>query len=886
MALHQITYVNREDLDFVDQIGEGGFSTVWKVKWNRKERQEPSDNLVHCSRQSIKAAAKILNKINTPELQFLAKLAHPHVVKLLGVVDKVPDFMLILELCERGSLDSYLENLSDEEVHPCLLYCWGDQGARAIEYLHKIQVIHRDIKSANFLITLNLNIKLCDFGLAKDADATVTTKIKGTWGWTAPEIFQESHLSPSSDIFAFGTVLWELLTRKIPFKGVRYQEVKKRVCNGERMPIPQECPQELRALIEACWNGDRRNRPDITSVLQVICKVRDRSFEMCKVNHSMKKDVPFTKLYITTSHDDSGSQGHQVSLDVCYGAPLATIKSRLLGSSGAMNHEYQLYHGHRRLDDNMTLLDYNICDGECLLIKPSENYTAVSGNESTNEDVLLRLAAACTAGNIVEILNCLHQEANVNFALRDGDTPLHKAALDGNKEACEVLLKADADVHDKNKNERTPLHNAAWNGHKEACEVLLKAGADVHDKDKNENTPLHNAAFNGHQEACELLLKAGADVHDKDENENTPLHNAAFNGHQEACELLLKAGADVHDKDKNENTALHKAAFNGHQEACEVLLKAGADVHDKDKNESTTLHKAAFNGHQEACEVLLKAGADDERTPLHKAAFNGHQEACEVLLKAGADVHDKDKNERTPLHNAAWNGHKEACEVLLKAGADVHDKDKNENTPLHNAAFNGHQEACELLLKAGADVHDKDKNESTTLHKAAFNGHQEACEVLLKAGADVHDKDENENTALHKAAFNGHQEACEVLLKAGADVHDKDMDGDTPLHKAALDGHKEACEVLLKADADVHDKNKNEWTPLHKAAWNGHKEACEVLLKAGADVHNKDENEMTPLHKAAYNGHQEACEMLLKAGADEHDKDKACISHITLNAIC
>ncbi|XP_072048729.1 mitogen-activated protein kinase kinase kinase 20-like [Amphiura filiformis] len=451
MALHQITYLNRDDLEFIDQIGEGGFSTVWKVKWNRKERQEPSDNLVHCSRQPIEAAAKILNKINTPELQFLAKLAHPHVVKLLGVVDEVPDFHLILELCERGSLDSYLEKRADEDLHPCLLYCWGEQGARAIEYLHKINVIHRDIKSANFLITLNLNIKLCDFGLAKDADGTVTTKIKGTWGWTAPEIFQESHLSPYSDIFAFGTVLWELLTRKIPFKGVRFQEVKRRVCNGERMPIPQECPQEFRELIEACWSGGRRNRPDITYVLQVICRVRARSFEMCRVNHSMKKDVPFTKVYITTSQGDSGSQGYQVSLDVCHGAPVATIKSRLLGSSGALDHEYQLYHGHRSLDDNMTLLDYNIFDDECLLIKPSKNYTTVSGNESTNEDILPRLTTACTTGNIVEVLNCLYQGANVNIAFGDGDTLLHLAAKNGHQEACDVLLKAGADIHRKSR---------------------------------------------------------------------------------------------------------------------------------------------------------------------------------------------------------------------------------------------------------------------------------------------------------------------------------------------------------------------------------------------------------------------------------------------------
>ena len=273
-----IRYIDRDDLEFIDIVGEGGFSTVWKVKWNRKQRHsDHDDDSTHCTRETIEAAAKILNKIDTPELQFLAKLSHPHVVKLLAVVDKVPDFLFILELCERGSLESYLQSHADEEIHPCLAYCWGEQCARAIEYLQQVNVIHRDIKSANFLITLRMNLKLCDFGIAKDTDITVTTNIKGTWGWTSPEVFQESHLSPFSDIFAFATVLWEILTRQIPYKGVKFQEIRRRVCSGERLPIPEGCPEQIRDLITACWNGDRYQRPKIGHVLKIICSIRDES---------------------------------------------------------------------------------------------------------------------------------------------------------------------------------------------------------------------------------------------------------------------------------------------------------------------------------------------------------------------------------------------------------------------------------------------------------------------------------------------------------------------------------------------------------------------------------------------------------------------------------
>ncbi len=292
MANLPITYLNKEDLNFIKKIGSGSFSSVWKVEWKRKERSDSSeDGLVQCTRHPIIAAAKVLNKIDTSELQFLSKLSHPHIVKLHGVVDKIPDFLLILEYCEHGSLDLYLENHVDEELHSCLLYSWCEQGARAIEYLHSIKVIHRDIKSGNFLITSTMNMKLCDFGISKNAGCTVTTKIKGTWGWTAPEIFQESHLSPYSDIFAFATVIWEMLTRKLPFAGLRFRDVKQRICGGERLPIPPGCPREIHDLISQCWEEDRKKRPNISSIIQVICKVRDTIFGKFSTEH-LKKESP------------------------------------------------------------------------------------------------------------------------------------------------------------------------------------------------------------------------------------------------------------------------------------------------------------------------------------------------------------------------------------------------------------------------------------------------------------------------------------------------------------------------------------------------------------------------------------------------------------------
>ena len=265
-----------DDLEFGDEIGQGGFSTVYDVKWTRKTRDN-TDEPVRTQRETIQAAAKGLNKVHRSELEIMARLKHPNIVQLLGVVDDPPDFYLVLELCSGGSLRSYLDAHAQEGLHPCLANAWGEQSARAMEYLRKNQVIHRDVKSSNFLISASKNLKLCDFGLAKEADLTVTTKAKGTWGWTAPEIFLENHVSPSSDIFAFGTLLWELFTCQIPFLNAPYHEVMERVCKkGERPPIPTNCPSEIASLMNDCWNANRTSRPHITQVLQKICNLRQQ----------------------------------------------------------------------------------------------------------------------------------------------------------------------------------------------------------------------------------------------------------------------------------------------------------------------------------------------------------------------------------------------------------------------------------------------------------------------------------------------------------------------------------------------------------------------------------------------------------------------------------
>ncbi|XP_072049404.1 uncharacterized protein [Amphiura filiformis] len=349
--MSDVFMIGRRDIEFNrDPIGHGGYSTVYKGKWN-----------------TTPVAIKRLNRPDTNELQILSKLKHPNIASLHGVVDQRPDFFLVLELCDGGSLRDYLNKKSNIPVHELLCLSWGEQAAKAIEYLQQCHVIHRDVKSSNYLIT-NLkskNLKLCDFGISKTSAKTVTTEVKGTWGWTAPEVFSEEHISPKSDIFSYATVLWEILTGKIPFPGVEYPNIMFRVCTKkERPPIPGNCPQEISILLQRCWQEDRRERPDVAEVIHIVCNYRLKvQAKYVNEGADLPSILPYTRI-------NGKVGGSSTQLQVYHGTTIAGIKSMLPQTPMVSSAKMKAYHNELELDNNRTLSDYRIDDGFTVQFKP------------------------------------------------------------------------------------------------------------------------------------------------------------------------------------------------------------------------------------------------------------------------------------------------------------------------------------------------------------------------------------------------------------------------------------------------------------------------------------------------------------------------------------
>ncbi len=220
-------------------------------------------------------AVKRLNKECRREAEFLASLNHPNIVELLGVVDENFDFFLVLELCEEGSLRKYLDSHKDQPLG-LTFYEWAKQAARPIKYLKDKKIVHKDIKSPNYLLTNFSVLKLGDFGLAKNVDTTISRATEtASYPWMAPELLRDNILSPKYDVYAYGVVMWELWTTKIPFEdAVEQVHLVWRICNNNERPhIPDDCPKPVADLMRWCWETDWKMRPTME---EVLVKVRLR----------------------------------------------------------------------------------------------------------------------------------------------------------------------------------------------------------------------------------------------------------------------------------------------------------------------------------------------------------------------------------------------------------------------------------------------------------------------------------------------------------------------------------------------------------------------------------------------------------------------------------
>ncbi|CAI2171452.1 7070_t:CDS:2 [Funneliformis geosporum] len=166
------------------------------------------------------------------------------------------------------------------------------EGLRAIiigiENIHDANIIHRDIHSGNILTDGTVRTTICDLGLCKSSTESSSEDIYGVIPYMAPEIFQRQTYTMASDIYSFGVIMWEVVTRRRPFWYRSHDtELIIDICNGLRPQIFADVPEGYVNLMQLCWDNEPNKRPTAVDISEKLVQMRNN-----EVDHRTEVKIP------------------------------------------------------------------------------------------------------------------------------------------------------------------------------------------------------------------------------------------------------------------------------------------------------------------------------------------------------------------------------------------------------------------------------------------------------------------------------------------------------------------------------------------------------------------------------------------------------------------
>ncbi|MBR4831834.1 MAG: Stk1 family PASTA domain-containing Ser/Thr kinase [Butyrivibrio sp.] len=199
--------------EVLEKIGTGGMSDVYKAKDHKLNRLVA----VKVLKQEFSENENFVSKFRV-EAQSTAGLMHPNIVNVYDVGDEDGVNYIVMELVDGITLKKYIEKkvrLSVKEAVSIAI-----QVAMGLEAAHNNNIIHRDIKPQNIMISKDGKVKVTDFGIAKAATSnTITSNVMGSVHYTSPEQARGGYSDAKSDIYSLGITLFEMLTGRVPFNG-------------------------------------------------------------------------------------------------------------------------------------------------------------------------------------------------------------------------------------------------------------------------------------------------------------------------------------------------------------------------------------------------------------------------------------------------------------------------------------------------------------------------------------------------------------------------------------------------------------------------------------------------------------------------------------------
>ena len=293
--------VDASEIRFRERLGAGAYGEVFAAEWRRSR--------VAVKRLLCTVDDRSVQQFYT-EMEILANARHDNIVRFLGGCVQPDSLCILLEFCPRSLYD--LLRQSQEALPLSQVLRTARQVAGGLYYLHcctppvrrldlrptsptplsppshspltplspPSQVLHLDLKSANVLLDEHGVAKVCDFGLAHlKLGSGVNTSRHGSPSWTAPEVLKGEARDEKADTYSYGMLLFELMTRELPFNNVSPAQVVMGVITNllprPTLPNAKEWPEALRELMERCWQHAPGDRPAFGAILDTIERIAE-----------------------------------------------------------------------------------------------------------------------------------------------------------------------------------------------------------------------------------------------------------------------------------------------------------------------------------------------------------------------------------------------------------------------------------------------------------------------------------------------------------------------------------------------------------------------------------------------------------------------------------
>uniref|UniRef100_A0A3Q1JRE4 non-specific serine/threonine protein kinase n=1 Tax=Anabas testudineus TaxID=64144 RepID=A0A3Q1JRE4_ANATE len=253
------------------RIGSGSFGTVFKGKWHGDVAVKML-NVTAPTPQQLQAFKN--------EVGVLRKTRHVNILLFMGYTTK-PQLAIVTQWCEGSSLYHHL-HIIETKFEMIKLIDIARQTAQGMDYLHAKSIIHRDLKSNNIFLHDDLTVKIGDFGLAtvksRWSGSHQFEQLSGSILWMAPEVIRLQDKNPysfQSDVYAFGIVLYELMSGALPYSNINNRDqiifmVGRGYLSPDLSKVRSNCPKAMKRLMADCLKKKREERPLFPQILASI----------------------------------------------------------------------------------------------------------------------------------------------------------------------------------------------------------------------------------------------------------------------------------------------------------------------------------------------------------------------------------------------------------------------------------------------------------------------------------------------------------------------------------------------------------------------------------------------------------------------------------------